>query len=698
MLTRVATYAANNLFVSRMLTTQKLMNQYSQQVATGELSDNYSGLGGGQKVSSLINMENQITINDKYRETNTLASVNLSQMSSAIEALETSIDNVKSMITSFSSKSLDTIDPDYTGEEITFNSTIDQYDGSTLTVNGTQYILTKTPGVATLLPNQVEVDISGITFGTDTCISQMIASIQGALSANDANYDDYMFSDNTITVTEHAIDGVSSILDLEGVETEEATYITDETRTAIEELQIQAFAALKDVEYYLNLKIDGKYLFSGGSQSTAPITIPFNNLDDFQEYYDGLYVTYPETTSANTCSLAYDGVDTGDIVFERMDITQTNPFNDNEYYEADDARIAASNFNAFVTPAITGGSLTTGELKFDSALNTVTASNIGAFDGLKAGDTIVLHEDSSAIIPAPATPILENGAGNNFTGTYVIKSVSEDGRKVVFEETTPLPAGDLTITNGLGAEIGTTFPIGSTISLSDIDPKLNGTYTVNGYTSSTPYNGPELLVKAPENTADALPIPPALSTPIVATYPATLDWSISANSYYNGDDMVVSQQVNETRSIELSINGLDPAFEKAVRGLAMIAQGNLVDERDPTSTSTLSKVNFTKTEEIITTALNLIDDALSHDPVNNTNEGKSDFNSLILKMKMDQELVERSIDEQETMSNYLQTQCDNIENVDPLVAATNLNAASIALDTSYAVLAKISDMSLLNYL
>ena len=54
-------------------------------------------------------------------------------------------------------------------------------------------------------------DISGITYGTDTTTSQLVTSLQTAIAANDENFDDYMFDGNTITVTEHAIDGVSSL-------------------------------------------------------------------------------------------------------------------------------------------------------------------------------------------------------------------------------------------------------------------------------------------------------------------------------------------------------------------------------------------------------------------------------------------------------------------------------------------------------
>jgi flagellar hook-associated protein 3 FlgL len=49
--------------------------------------------------------------------------------------------------------------------------------------------------------------------------------------------------------------------------------------------------------------------------------------------------------------------------------------------------------------------------------------------------------------------------------------------------------------------------------------------------------------------------------------------TISANSYYDGDEQTTTHRVSKTQSFTSDIDGIDPAFEKGIRALQMIAQG-----------------------------------------------------------------------------------------------------------------------------
>ncbi|MCW5758735.1 MAG: hypothetical protein KIS90_03065, partial [Phenylobacterium sp.] len=74
-------------------------------------------------------------------------------------------------------------------------------------------------------------------------------------------------------------------------------------------LQASAFRALGEMQNALNTKVDGRYLFAGGSTTTRPVDLGLSSLEDFQTRYDGRANAYPESRDASlaTFSLAPGG-------------------------------------------------------------------------------------------------------------------------------------------------------------------------------------------------------------------------------------------------------------------------------------------------------------------------------------------------------------------------------------------------------
>ena len=93
------------------------------------------------------------------------------------------------------------------------------------------------------------------------------------------------------------------------------------------------------------------------------------------------------------------------------------------------------------------------------------------------------------------------------------------------------------------------------------------------------------------------------------TIAASSSWSLSSESYYKGGDLTSEKRISENQSISFDVNANDPAFEKLFRALGMIAQGNLVDTRNPADdiTGTISSENPI---DRVNEALDLISDAL----------------------------------------------------------------------------------------
>ncbi len=321
--------------------------------------------------------------------------------------------------------------------------------------------------------------------------------------------------------------------------------------------------------------------------------------------------------------------------------------------------------HGFVADNILCSENTSGTIYFDDNKNEMVATLPGAFATVKAGDTIVV-----------------NGTENN-NGVKQVKYVSDDGKTIVFEDNTPVVA-EPPVTDGTGVNLGLTYPIGTTIDMSDIDPRYDGTYTIVGVAD----NGNRLIV-----STDNFPPPGAPETFI-----ATGDQKIESSSYYQGDLLESTHRVDETTTINSGINAQNAAFEKAIRALGMICTGNLVDTRNPMDIDqTTYGVDPLRAETIIEDALDLLDDALKHDP-NNYTESSGDLQYTAYSLTMNITTLTTSIDNQTSTNVFLQNNIDSIEKVNQTQAAAEFQMAYNNLEISMSALSKMLNLSLLNFL
>ncbi|MFR1032399.1 MAG: hypothetical protein ACLSE6_07760 [Alphaproteobacteria bacterium] len=174
--------------------------------------------------------------------------------------------------------------PDYTGGELTFtNDNVADYLGQTITINGVQYTFANDG-------NGNNIDISGAANAED-----VMNALKDKLPANA----DFKFEGNKFTFPLYTINGTSSVLNVDGVETGEPYTMSPDQARELRQLQNSAFSALKMLVDSLNTFANGKYLFGGGVSSQAPVDFPFSTLDEFQAYYDGLNIQYPSNSSAD---------------------------------------------------------------------------------------------------------------------------------------------------------------------------------------------------------------------------------------------------------------------------------------------------------------------------------------------------------------------------------------------------------------
>ncbi len=641
-MTRIPTYNSYMNMLSQTMNTKSQLDLYNFQSLTGLKSPTYSGYG--MSASSIVGNEAALGVTKNFMENNKILTTEVKAINTSLESVSKAINDMKSLLTNFSGMDLEKITPDYTGGEITFGSNDDVYAGKTLTINGQTYTFTNDGD-----DTGNNIDLSGLTPGSDTYGTDVMNALKDKLQVTDAeNFPDFTFTDNKFEFPLYTVDGESSVLDAAGVTTGELHKMNDEQYQKMKELQTMAFTTMQTLVDSLNIQANGKYLFGGGVSTQAPVNFPFKTLEEFQSYYDGLNITYPTNSSANLSTYSVDATNTGSI-----DLINNG---------GNKGTIKA-NGGSFLTPSISANEKTTGDLTFNSDKNTINATQYGAFNTLKPGDTLVLSD-----------------AGDTHNGSYIIKSVSADGKTITFEDSTPIRADD-TIADGGGAQFSTSFPVGSVINMEGFGNNISPQVQVTGVSA----DGKELYV-----TVDPSRWPAGTQT-----VEASSSWSLDSNSYYRGGELITNKRVNDNQSITLDVNANDPVFEQMFRALGEIAQGNLVDTRNPLDGGV--DVDPEETLRRVTEALDLVNDAI-YSGGRNSDLKNPDLYTVQAKMNSNTIVLNNVESNLTLVSNNLQTNIDSLKNVSKEEAAVKALLALNQLNASYSVLQAAMSTSLLNYL
>lgn len=643
-MTRVPTYNSYMNMVNQTLNTKSYVDLYSFQAQTGLKSPTYSGYG--MSASAIVGNEAALGVVSNFMENNKIVETEVNAISTSLSSISDAIKDFKTLLTNFSGMDLESITPDYTGGEIVFGSNEDVYAGKTITVNGQTYTFTN-DGDNT----GNNIDLSTLTPGSETYGTDVMNALKDKLQANDPeNFVDFKFDEETnkFSFPLYTIDGESTLLDAQGVTTGEPHTMSDEQSQMLKELQSMAFTTMMALTDCLNISVNGKYLFGGGVSTEAPVNFPFKTLEEFQSYYDGLNITYPTTGNANISNYKVDASQTGDLELIN---------------NGGNSGTIKANGGSFLKPALTANAETTGDLTFNSDKNTIQATEYGAFNTLNPGDTLVI-----------------NNAGDTHNGSYVIKSISADGKTITFEESTPIRADD-TVTDGGGATFSTSFPVGTVINMNGFGNNISSEVQVTGISP----DGTELYV-----TMD-----PSRWPATNQTITASSKWSLESQSYYQGGDLSSERRISEEQSIVLDVTAKDAVFEQMFRALGTIAQGNLVDTRNPLDGDVT--VDPQETLNRVEDALDLIQDALFS---GGTNASSENMDLYTVQAKMDSNTVLlNSVNENLTQVKVnLENNVDSLKNVDQTEASMKLLLAVNQLNASYSVLQTAMSTSLLNYL
>lgn len=166
--------------------------------------------------------------------------------------------------------------------------------------------------------------------------------------------------------------------------------------------------------------------------------------------------------------------------------------------------------------------------------------------------------------------------------------------------------------------------------------------------------------------------------------------TISATSYYKGDTSTQIHRVSEAQSFEFDITGIDPAFEKAIRGMFLILQGE-----------TGTEGGLDQNQNRISESLYLMDDAL--DRTNNQPppfgaELDSNIEEMQIILGYRSVLINDMKKSNEEIISSFENSISAIEDIDPLQAITKLLDTQRTLEASYQTFARVRQLSLTNFI
>ena len=166
--------------------------------------------------------------------------------------------------------------------------------------------------------------------------------------------------------------------------------------------------------------------------------------------------------------------------------------------------------------------------------------------------------------------------------------------------------------------------------------------------------------------------------------------NISATPYYSGDSSSTSHRTSELRSFDTGLTGIDPAFEKAIRAMKIILQGEFGSDG-----------GLDENPERIAQAQYLLESSLEL-TVSGTPPFGTELTSNIQQLQQNngfnQVLLNDQNDLHKDFIGFIDSAVADIENSDPLEAITRLLDDSRALEASYQTFSRIRQLSLVNFL
>ena len=325
---------------------------------------------------------------------------------------------------------------------------------------------------------------------------------------------------------------------------------------------------------------------------------------------------------------------------------------------------------ANASAVISNGSATAfapGSLSFDSSSSVITAANPGSLAGMAAGQTVNVagsadNNGGYTVTATFATPVLNEANNTNaqiVDGTTSYAGTATGG--ITFDSTT----------NTMSAANGGTLAginVGDVVNVSG-SANNNGAFVVTAIDPSD-----STLTLAPANTAMQV----------------AKNISLSTSSYYQGNSATVSTEIDNGTTLAFGVTAANPALEKAIRAMALIAEG----KTGAAGGLDMNSSRLTAANYLLTSSLgNPTAGPPPYGP-----ESSESTNNLSLNLALQQQQLASVTTQQTNFQNFLTTAVGQLTNADSTQSIVELLDQQQALQASYQSLASVRQLSLLNYL
>jgi len=708
-MSRISNFSSNTTLVNQLLRTQGRLFDLETQVSSQKKSQDYLGVSVNSQ--RLLNLENTKSQLDRFINNNTQQSVRLSIEETVIDGLQTAVKDFKQILANYE-----------TGNER------DQ-EAVTLVQSQAQQALLN-------IQNFLNTDVAG----------------RFIFSGSRVTNEPVEFGVNTLSTFQALYDGVNvTVPTTRDAHLERFSYTQDENNKAVEFVDPTNFLSFaQDADgnaatggngsitatsaLFANVAVgatitvadttsnDGTYTVSSISSDGRTVEVKTTMLTDEANALL-TNIGYRDSTSP-TEELSIDSSDYGDLTFDRAANTIVASTADGLTNLAVGARFTVtgtslndgdftvvSNDGTTVTVAsnkLTDEGIGSGNTFFDS----FAGSQVVFTDNGSGTDTIAVEQFGGAgAVPdvfnglaVGDTVTLTNTASNNIT--FTINAISADGSTITVDEgvtnETDLNtnfSGSNSFSYNAGTQLAFT---GSTKSI--VMEDLSGTAIPGAFsalqvgmsitTTGTTSNNGTFTIATVSSDGSSLTVTETITDEDdvngarVQSFAAS--GNISATPYYSGDSSSTSHRTSELRSFDTGLTGIDPAFEKAIRAMKIILQGEFGSDG-----------GLDENPERIAQAQYLLESSLEL-TVSGTPPFGTELTSNIQQLQQNngfnQALLNDQNDLHKDFIGFIDSAVADIENSDPLEAITRLLDDSRALEASYQTFSRIRQLSLVNFL
>jgi flagellin-like hook-associated protein FlgL len=346
-----------------------------------------------------------------------------------------------------------------------------------------------------------------------------------------------------------------------------------------------------------------------------------------------------------------------------------------------------------------------------------------------AGDVVSINVDGIGVVTynVAGTDLTDNGATSGFdpithnniaiklaaavvasTATAAVVTATAPGLGVV--RLTAVTAGTAfstvagEITAGSGVATGTTPTANAATIISNAD----NTATIQSVTASqNPFAnipiGASITIAGATESANNVTYTVAANTGTVITVALTQTVVSSGGSdnsssltmssdisYYSGDEIARTHQTSKTREFSLDTTAIDPAIEKAVRAMFIVAQGVY-------GTDGGLDQNQDRIEDALYLVRSALDPNIGGTPPYGAEEN-SNLEVVMTNIAYHRILIKQTNTRYQELLNFYDVNVINVENIDQLAVITRLLDDQQSLEASYQSMARIRKLSLVNFL